>query len=262
MRISQGVDIDSLDDMFSDQNLSTFEVDDVGQDIENALGVSVDDIQSSEVVLITLLIDDSGSIRSGGNEQNVIDGYNLILDGLLNSGAADDILMHTRYLNGTVLYPYSLIENVPRLDENNYAGTGRTPLYDETMRMLQIVSARVAEFADNGVPARTVSIIITDGADYGSYTHRPVDVESFMSEFMAQEMHIVWAMGIDDGSTNFEDVFTSMGIREDFILTPSDSEHAIREACQTMSQSAVSVSQSATNVQQALGGFASNLEID
>jgi len=29
-----------------------------------------------------------------------------------------------------------------------------------------------------------------------------------------------------------------------------------------MSQSAVSVSQSATNVQQALGGFASNLEID
>ena len=53
-----------------------------------------------------------------------------------------------------------------------------------------------------------------------------------------------------------------MGIREEFILTPASSKHAIREACQTISQSAVSVSQSANNIQQALGGFATNLEID
>jgi len=163
-------------------------------------------------------------------------------------------------LNGTILYPYTLLDDVVELTSENYRGTGSTPLYDQTMVMLQTVSTKVAEFADNGVPARTVSLIVTDGADYGSYNYRPHNVNLFLEEFLAQEMHVVLAMGIEDNYTNFREVFSSMGIPDNCILLPNDTKSAIREAFQTASQSAVRVSQAAD--MQALGGFATHLEID
>ena len=63
-------------------------------------------------------------------------------------------------------------------------------------------------------------------------------------------------MGIDDGGTDFHQVFRDMGIREQWILTPGNSQKEIRNAFQVFSQSAVRASQSAGGFSQAsLGGF-------
>jgi len=59
-----------------------------------------DDVAASEVVLVTMMPDDSGSIAAAGNARAVRDGHNLVLDALAASKQAGEIFVHTRYLNG------------------------------------------------------------------------------------------------------------------------------------------------------------------
>ena len=71
------------------------------------------------------------------------------------------------------------------------------------------------------------------------------------------ETHIVAAMGINDGSTDFRRVFREMGIEDQWSLTPGNDTSQIRRAFQVFSQSAVRASQSAAYFGQAvLGGGA------
>ena len=79
---------------------------DIGAQIQAGLGIPIDQVTTSEVVLVTMLIDDSGSIRFAGNSQAIRDGHNLVLDSLANSKQGDNVLVHTRYLNGQILYQY------------------------------------------------------------------------------------------------------------------------------------------------------------
>jgi hypothetical protein len=57
-------------------------------------------------------------------------------------------------------------------------------------------------------------------------------------------------MGIHDGTTDFTQVFRSMGIPDRWILTPGNSASEIRRAFQVFSQSAVRATQG-----MQLGGF-------
>src|SRR3989338_9638645 len=81
--------------------LQAIQINDIGTAINAALGVSVDDVKASEVVLATLLIDDSGSIRSAGNEQAVREGHNRFLEMLEGTKQKDGVLAMCRYLSGT-----------------------------------------------------------------------------------------------------------------------------------------------------------------
>ncbi|MFN5301190.1 MAG: hypothetical protein ACK5C9_00800, partial [Pseudanabaena sp.] len=97
----------ALDDgTLSNESLQALTVYDLGAQIQSGLGIHVDDVMSSEVVLVTVMPDDSGSIQYSGNAQAVRGGYNSVLDALTSSQQQDNILIHNRYLNGTVLYPY------------------------------------------------------------------------------------------------------------------------------------------------------------
>jgi hypothetical protein len=143
-----------------------------------------------------------------------------------------------------------------RMDTKNYDPNQGTPLYDQTVVLLGTVLAKAQEFADNGVPVRTVTLLITDGADAGSYRADAKTVKSIIDDMLRAETHIVAAMGIDDGSTNFRQVFQAMGIRDEWILTPGNSDTEIRKAFQVFSQSAVRASQGGTSFgNTSLGGF-------
>lgn len=234
---------------------------DVGQAIQGALGVSVESVQSSEVMLLTKLIDDSGSIRFvAGNAQAVRDGHNLVIDALTASKQSSAILAHCRYLNGMSLYDYRPVDQAVRMTAQNYDPRGGTPLYDQTVVMLGAVLAKRQEFTDNGMVARSVSLIITDGADEHSVTNNAEDVRKIVTDLLRQETHIVAAMGIDDGSTNFREVFREMGVSDEWILTPGNTQSEIRRAFQVFSQSAVRASQAAgaSFSKVAMGGFAVN----
>lgn len=218
---------------------------DLGAEIQAGLGISVDDVQSSEVVLISQMPDDSGSIKHGNNEALVCEGHNLVLQSLAESKQKENILAHTRYLNGHVLFPYCPIGQIVKMDSGNYSPNLGTPLYDQAVVLLGTVLAKAQQFSDNGVPVRTVTLIITDGADVGSTRSKPSDVAAIVTDMLKSEHHIIAAMGIDDGVTNFKKVFKSMGIRDEWILTPGNSPSDIRKAFQVVSQSAMRASQNA-----------------
>lgn len=242
--------------LLSQASMQALNVVDIGAEIQAGLGVDVDDVMASEVVLVTLMPDDSGSIRFANKEQAVRDGHNAVIDALLACNQKDNILVHNRYLNGEVLYPYCSLGRAVRMDAQNYDPNRGTPLYDQTVVLLGTVLAKAQEFADNGVPVRTVTLIITDGADEHSQRGTPSKVAAIAKDMLQAENHIIAAMGIDDGSTNFRKTFREMGIRDEWILTPSNTQAEIRKAFQVFSQSAVQAAGGVTGFSQtALGGF-------
>lgn len=244
--------------LLSSASLQALNVIDIGAQIQAGLGIHVDDVMASEVVLVTIMPDDSGSIASSGNTQSVRDGHNAVLDALSTSNQKDSILVHTRYLNGHVLYPYCPLNQAVRMDAGNYQPNQGTPLYDQTVVLLGTVLAKSQEFADNGVPVRTVTLIITDGADEHSVRANAKTVSALVKDMLMSETHIIAAMGIDDGYTDFRQVFRDMGIQDEWILTPGNSQAEIRKAFQVFSQSAIRASQGAAGFSQAaLGGFGS-----
>lgn len=235
--------------------LNVLNVHDIGAQIQAGLGISVDDVTASEVVLVTMMPDDSGSIQYSDNAAVVAAGHNTVLDTLLTSKQKDSILVHNRYLNGHVLYPYCPVEQAVRMDTQNYTPNQGTPLYDQTVVLLGTVLAKAQEFSDNGVPVRTVTLIITDGADEHSRKASAKDVRALVQDMLMSENHVIAAMGIDDGRTDFRQIFQEMGIRNEWILTPSNGHQEIRQAFQVFSQSAVRLSQTGNFSQGSLGGF-------
>ncbi|MDJ0714724.1 MAG: hypothetical protein QNJ54_10960 [Prochloraceae cyanobacterium] len=153
----------------------------------------------------------------------------------------------------------SQLSQAVRMSRENYDPHLGTPLYDQTLVLLGTVLAKAQDFADNGVTVRTVTLIITDGADAGSLRADAETVASVVQDLLRSENHIIAAMGIDDGGcTDFRQVFQQMGIRDEWILTPVNSDSEIRKAFQVFSQSALRVSQSRTNFNQTFGGGFSN----
>jgi hypothetical protein len=234
----------------SAQSLTALDVIDVGAQIQAGLGVTIDDVAASEVVLLTMMPDDSQSIAAAHNTAAVRDGHNFVLEALAKSKQSGEVLAHTRYLNGSVLFPYVELAHAQHMTTANYDPCLGTPLFDQSVVLLGTVLAKTQELAQAGIAVRTVTLLITDGGDYGSTRCRPQDVAAIVADMLAQENHIVAAMGISDGTTDFKAVFKAMGIPAKWILTPGNSASEIRRAFQVFSQSAVRASQGLQ-----LGGF-------
>jgi hypothetical protein len=240
----------------SEAALQALSIPDLGAQIQAGLGIAVDDVQASEVVLVTMMPDDSGSIRFAGNAQAVRDGHNLVLEALRGSKQRDGILVHTRYLNGEVLYPYCPVDQAAAMDTHSYNPDGGTPLYDQAVVLLGTVLAKAREFAEAGVPARTVTLLITDGADEHSMRARARDVAAIVRDMRRAETHIVAAMGVEDGRTDFRKVFREMGVEDRWVLTPRSGAGEVRRAFQVFSQSALRATQGGASFSKtALGGF-------
>ncbi len=240
-------------------SMMAFQVPNLGAQIQAGLGISVDDVEASEVFLLALLVDDSSSINQGSNAQAVRDGVNLVYESVEDSKTSGDVLVSCRFLNGTVLDAYTPLDTATKLDAKNFRPYGGTPLYDESVVTLGTVLAKAQEFEDAGVPVRTVSVIITDGADYGSRSQTPDSVASVVGDMLRAESHLVFFIGIKDGYTDFAAVAASMGIAPEYVLTPGNSPTEIRAAMRVVSRSVVRASQGGTGFSQAaasgLGGF-------
>lgn len=238
--------------------------DTMGPAIQAAMGeVTLDDITASEVVLVTLLVDNSGSIRFAGNSEVVREGCNGVLDALGGAKQSASVLVSCRYLDEEastdhgVLYPYRTLDGAVRLDASNYDPRGGTPLYDQTAITLTGVAAKMAEFEIGGVAARAVTAIISDGADQHSWNNTAASVKKMVNGLLLTEQHIVIGMGISDGMTDFKAVFQEMGILPEWILVSDNTPSEIRKAFAVVSQSAVRASQAAGGSfsEVALGGF-------
>jgi hypothetical protein len=242
--------------VLSRATLDHLDIADLGAQIQAGLGVAVDDVAASEVVLVTMMPDDSGSIAAAGNVAAVCEGHNLVLAALRASRQAGEVLVHTRYLNGHVLFPYAPLAGAVAMDASNYRADRGTPLYDQTVVLLGTVLAKTQELANAGVAVRTVTLLISDGADGHSRRASAATVRALVGDLLAQEHHVIAAMGIRDGTTDFRAVFREMGIPDRWILTPGDTAAEIRKAFQVFSRSAIAAQTGGALA--GLGGFGVN----
>lgn len=211
---------------------SILAIDGAATKIARGLGPAVD---SETAFLVTIMVDDSGSIFHVNNQLPIASGHNDIVDELqaLAAGSPQDrILLHTRCLNGKVLNPYRPIGDVVRLGAANYSTGGGTPLYDQTVITLGTVIAKSAQLTELGCRVRTFTLIITDGDDRDSVTATPKSVGWLASDMGMSGDHIIAGMGVSDDKTDFRRVFREMGVKPGWILNVSDARGKIREAFQ------------------------------
>lgn len=215
------------------------------------LGSPVNQYKADNVLLVATLIDDSGSLGVAvekdpktekvvshsasyddpkSNAEAVRIGHNAVIQALLECENPSAVWFHTRYLNGYELNPWNSLAQASRMDGNNYKDRGGTPLYDETVAVLGSTIAKLQDFRNNWVTVRTATLIVTDGEDTESKLQTPASVKSVVTDMYNMGIHIIAAMGIDDGKTDFKKVFIEMGIRENLILTPGSTPDDIRKA--------------------------------
>lgn len=248
------------DGNLSRQAAEAVQIQDVGAQIQAALGTPVDQVQAAEVVLVGLLIDDSASMQP--NIHAVIEGHNRVLEALRGAGrAANNVLVHTVYLNGRVLYPFVPLEQAVAMDRTNYEANGGTPLYDQFHTFLLTLVAKAQSFMDSGVMARTVSMVITDGEDVHSTRQSPAGVARLVADMVRTENHIIMAAGLPNGRTDFDLIFADMGIPDRWVWSPRadgrsgrEQEKFLRDLFRLFSQVSSQASQSAGQYSQA-GGF-------
>jgi len=232
----------------SKQSLQILKGGNLQQQVNLAMGASVDDLIANETLLVTLTIDDSGSVRfEAGNADAIRKGHNTCRDEVLaGSRSAAAVLMHTRYLNNGTLYPYMPLAGVPDMTPKNYNPSGGTPLFDSMLDTFAVVIAKVKECTDAAIPCRTVTVIITDGGDTDSKT-TPVQLRPIVEDMIKAETNIVIGIGVSDGMTNFDAVFQSCGIPPDWILTPQNSPSEWRKVFGVISKSSQVMSKTGMN---------------
>jgi len=247
------------DDLITADALRSLRMIDLNAQIQPALGIDVSRLAATEMVLVTLLMDDSRSIKVAGNAQRIRDGHNRIISEVLQQAkGSEDVTAHCRYLNRSIrtpngmtdiLYNYVLLPQAVQMTADNYDPEGITPLYDQLAVVLATAQAEAMQYINLNMPCRSIVCVVTDGADYGSHDQSPATVRPIVQSMLAQEFNIIAAMGIqDDVGTDFREVFRSCGVPEEWILTPDNTDSEIRRAFGLLSRSISRASQTASGM--------------
>ena len=216
------------------------------REIKKGDGVSTDTYPHSAVRIITILLDDSTSIRDNGNTPHLIDGHNQIIQALRGASKKQQLetIVSCRTLNNGPVYEYKHLADVPKLTTATFAPGGPTPLFDQSIVTVGSVIAKVQEFENAGIAARTWTLIVSDGGDYGS-RRKANDVATVVAE-LNSEQHLIMAMGVSDGSTDFNKVFLAMGVKQSNIHVVNGSDPAaLRRMFNQASQSAAGLASTA-----------------
>jgi len=205
-------------------------------------GSNVDEIMSTDVTLVTLVLDNSGSIGWHGLEDAVRKGQNEMLEAFSNSKQKDSIRIAQWFINEkNPLHSYTSIDDAVRLDSSNYNAGGGTPLYDRTFEAIVSNVAYAQQLRDTGTPVSNVVVIITDGLDEGSRKYKAGDCVKLIKDVMREQFSIVF-VGVGN-KYDFESVAKDMGIPKGNVLTVDSTPSEIRKACQMVSQSIIKASQ-------------------
>jgi uncharacterized protein YegL len=211
--------------------------------IAGAAGMATEDIATSDVTLVTVLIDASSSIASRGLEQAVRDGQSLLVDAFAASKEKDAILMALWTFNGelTVHHAYVPVDDGVRLDGHNYAGLGGTRLYDTWIDALTANVAYAQRLRDSGTPCKSIVVVLTDGEDCGS-RRSARDCAKLSRDLLATEQFTLAFVGVGN-DVDFHGVAKQMGVPDANVAVQRDATpSSLRQLFRMVSQSAIRAS--------------------
>jgi uncharacterized protein YegL len=212
--------------------------------IAGAAGVAAENIQASEVTLMTVLIDSSSSIKASGLEAAVRDGQNALVNALRDSKEADSILLALWTFDTTakVVHSYVPLADVTRLDDKNYQGSGTTHLYDTWCAAITANVAYAEDLRKSGTPVRSIVVVVTDGEDVGSKSRVDECRRITDSVLRTEQFHLAF-VGVGN-ETDFRRVAREMGLADGSVLVQKDATPSeIRKVFGTISKSAIRASQ-------------------
>jgi len=218
---------------------------DISQWVSGQLAVQQgQQLQAKEVLLVLLLLDDSGSIESSRNTQAVIDGYNGFIEAL--KGAPGQVRIKTMFLNIKVDLPFQHPNEVQPLTRQTYRPTEYTPLFLRSTQALDSVIKESQDLVREGMVVRTMTFIFTDGGDNQSKSINASHVKIIVDVMLTTGTHVVGGCAVNDGCTNFWKVFASMGIPEQWVKVLRNDAAEIQE---NVSQMGTMASQASTSYQ-------------
>ncbi|MCK6551690.1 VWA domain-containing protein [Myxococcota bacterium] len=212
--------------------------------VAGAAGTALEDIEATDVTLVTVLIDASSSIAAAGLEDAVRDGQGALVDAFAGSKERDSVLLalwtfddHPR-----VVHSYVPVGDAVRLDAKTYRGQGATALYDTWCDALAANVAYAEQLRDSGTPVRSVVVVITDGQDVCS-KRRVQDCARLSKDLLASEQFVLAFVGVGP-EPDFRGIARAMGIPDGSIEVQSTATAStLRHVFQMVSRSAIRASQ-------------------
>jgi hypothetical protein len=224
--------------------------------IAGAAGADLEDLEATEVLLVTLLVDASSSIHSAGLEDAVREGQRGMVDAFAQSREKDSVLLAVWSFNDDVRvhHSYLPVGDAVRFDASNYRAVGSTRLYDTWCDALAANVAYAQRLRDGGTPTRSVVCILTDGEDVGS-RRTAKDCAALSKDVLASEEFVLAFVGVGT-ACDFRAVARKMGVPDGCIeVQASATPEGLRKAFRLVSQSAIRMSQGLVAPGAAAGFF-------
>ncbi|NQT49741.1 VWA domain-containing protein [Candidatus Kuenenbacteria bacterium] len=216
-------------------------------------GIDLDDIEATEVTLVSILIDDSGSMS--GLEDAVIDGQNEMLEALTESKQKDSFLIGMWALNKSAPYhSYVPVDDALRLDHSSYVLTGMTPLCDRWCEVLAANVAYAQQLRASGTAVRSIAVMITDSGENDSRKHTEADCRLLAVDLLNSEQFVLAMVGLGQ-YYDFNGMAKDLGIPEGSVLVAGKTKSEIRKVFQLVSQSVIRASQATVDPSTAQNTF-------
>lgn len=212
--------------------------------VAGAAGAAMEDIEATDVTLVTLLIDASSSIAYANLEGAVREGHAELLSSFAGSKEKDSILIGLWTFNSSVdvVHSYVPVHDAVRLDQKNYRGTGYTRLYDAWCDALAANVAYAQQLRDSGTPVRSVVVVITDGEDTGS-RRKARHCKRLSEDLLKSEQFVLAFVGVGV-EAGFRRIAKGMGVPDGCVEVQSQATpSALRQVFQMVSRSAIRASQ-------------------
>ena len=212
-------------------------------------GVDPDDIDSEEVTLVSVVLDESGSMYS--HREAVIEAFNeWFLKPIQGARNAESILVSAWTFSDMdgkdavrLLHGYTPVPDCPKLTKSKYKPDGGTPLFEAIHHTLTGMIAYAATLADAGTRTKCIVIVLSDGWENASKRGiTDMKVKRLSESALAQETFVLSYVyfGYEaDGDQHAEKV----GFPKRHRLTANKSDAEIRRVFGTMSASVISTSQ-------------------
>lgn len=211
---------------------------DVNRQVQQLLDSSYALTRRRDMLYVTLMPDDSESIftirrhvyAETDNSASITRGHNELLQAMLDGREANHVMLQTRYLNGTVLNPFSPLQLCQQMTPENYlALPNETPLFTQTFITLASAVAKCEEAFALGGTASSATLIMSDGAATDETQTSRLNLVRLIEDMSRTGNHVITAMGIGRRVKEYVETFRRMGIEERLIFHARDRE-AILEA--------------------------------
>ena len=211
--------------------------------VAGAAGRDLEQLDASEVTLVTVMVDVSSSIFSYGLDGAVCTAQNTLLEQLREAPDADALLVSLWLFDcqQRVVHSYVPAADAVALDATNYTGGGATSLYDTWIDGLMANVAYAEQLRAGGTPCRSLAIVITDGEDTTS-RKKAGHCARLTRDLLASERFTLAFVGVGK-VVDFRKIARSMGLPDDCVAVDTNpTSESLERLLRQVSMAAVQLS--------------------